>query len=133
MPPCLVHESLLCHGMQGVEWGESLPPVLLLHGTADTCALVSNATQFDKALKEAGAQVSRQDSVGVRGHGLCSCRPPALACVLETPLALEENPLLLSTRLALSVGQVSLQHSFEVRAAQTQVVCQLACCVQEAC
>lgn len=44
--------------MQGVEWGKSLPPVLLLHGTADTCALVSNATQFSKALEEAGAQVS---------------------------------------------------------------------------
>lgn len=43
--------------MQGVEWGESLPPVLLLHGTADTCALVSNATQFSKALEEAGAKV----------------------------------------------------------------------------
>ncbi|CAK0731873.1 hypothetical protein CVIRNUC_000054 [Coccomyxa viridis] len=43
--------------IKGVEWGESLPPVLLLHGTADTCALVSNATQFDKALEEAGAQV----------------------------------------------------------------------------
>lgn len=31
--------------------------MLLLHGTADTCALVSNATQFAKALREAGAEV----------------------------------------------------------------------------
>ena len=44
--------------LQGVEWGKSLPPVLLLHGTEDTCALVSNATQFAGALKEAGARVS---------------------------------------------------------------------------
>ncbi|CAL5224096.1 g6725 [Coccomyxa viridis] len=43
--------------IKGVEWGKSLPPVLLLHGTSDTCALVSNATQFSQALEEAGAQV----------------------------------------------------------------------------
>ena len=42
---------------QGVAWGSALPPVLLLHGTADTCALVSNATQFAKALREASADV----------------------------------------------------------------------------
>ena len=49
--------SPLCNCVQGVEWGKSLPPVLLLHGTSDTCALVSNATQFSRALEEAGAQV----------------------------------------------------------------------------
>ena len=75
MLSCLVHESLLCRGLQGVEWGESLPPVLLLHGTADTCALVSNATQFDKALEEAGAQVSRQETVR-GGHSVRICMPP---------------------------------------------------------
>ena len=101
MLPCLVHESLLCRGMQAVEWGESLPLVLLLHGTADTCALVSNATQYVEALEKAGAQVSRQGNVQVRGHGLCSCRPPALACVLETLSALKESSHLLSTPLAL--------------------------------
>ncbi|EIE18373.1 PRENYLCYSTEINE methylesterase [Coccomyxa subellipsoidea C-169] len=36
----------------GVEWGASLPRVLLLHGTRDTCALYSNATQFRDALLE---------------------------------------------------------------------------------
>ena len=66
----LLYESSLCCGMQGVEWGESLPPVLLLHGTADTCALVSNATQFDRALEEAGAQVSCQDKA-TRVHSVC--------------------------------------------------------------
>ena len=45
---------------QGVKWGQSLPPVLLLHGTADTCALVSNAAQFSRALEEAGAEVGDQ-------------------------------------------------------------------------
>lgn len=60
--PCCCFISLRLYSkmlkcMQGVEWGKSLPPVLLLHGTADTCALVSNATQFSKALEEAGAQV----------------------------------------------------------------------------
>ena len=85
MLSCLVHESLLCRGLQGVEWGESLPPVLLLHGTADTCALVSNATQFDKALEEAGAQVSCQDAAR-GGHDLRFCMPSDLTCVLEKPL-----------------------------------------------
>ena len=46
----------LAAAAQGVTWGSDLPPVLLLHGTADTCALVSNATQFARALEEAGAQ-----------------------------------------------------------------------------
>lgn len=34
--------------------------MLLLHGTDDMCALVSNAVQFKKALQEAGAQVRCQ-------------------------------------------------------------------------
>ena len=81
MLPCLVHENLLCRVMQGVEWGESLPPVLLLHGTADTCALVSNATQFDKALEEAGAQVSCQDTVKWEGIACApACLQPQHAC-----------------------------------------------------
>lgn len=42
---------------QGVEWGASLPRVVLLHGTADTCALFNNATQFRDALREVGAKV----------------------------------------------------------------------------
>ncbi len=42
---------------QGVEWGASLPRVVLLHGTADTCALFSNATQFRDALREVDAKV----------------------------------------------------------------------------
>ena len=42
---------------QGVEWGAQLPRVLLLHGTGDTCALFSNATQFRDALQEVGAKV----------------------------------------------------------------------------
>ena len=100
---CSVHESLLCCGLQGVEWGESLPPVLLLHGTADTCALVSNATQFDKALEEAGAQVSRQDTVR-RGQGVFSCMPPALACSLEKPMVPGEGLHLPRMRLAFGGG-----------------------------
>jgi len=41
---------------QGVEWGGRLPRVVLLHGTADRCALVGNARQFAEALRDAGAQ-----------------------------------------------------------------------------
>lgn len=44
---------------QGVEWGAQLPRVLLLHGTGDTCALFSNATQFRDALLEVGAKVRK--------------------------------------------------------------------------
>jgi acetyl esterase/lipase len=53
----LISDARFNVGVQGVTWGESLPPILLLHGTADTCALVSNATQFKEALEEAGAKV----------------------------------------------------------------------------
>ena len=65
---------------QGVEWGESLPPVLLLHGTSDTCALVSNATQFSQALDEAGAQVSclRLPSILGRLSSVCWVTSEAL-------------------------------------------------------
>ena len=55
--------SICCAAAQGVSWGSNLPPVLLLHGTADTCALVSNATQFAKALQEAGAQARAKPAV----------------------------------------------------------------------
>lgn len=57
-----MHAAAQAHSMlaQGVKWGQSLPPVLLLHGTADTCALVSNAAQFSRALEEAGAEVGYQ-------------------------------------------------------------------------
>jgi len=41
---------------QGVKWGGRLPRVVLLHGTADRCALVGNAQQFAEALRDAGAQ-----------------------------------------------------------------------------
>ena len=77
--------------MQGVDWEESLRPVLLPHGTADTCALVSNATQFNGALEEAGSQVSRQETVR-GGHGVRFCMPPDSACVLEKALALSKYP-----------------------------------------
>jgi len=40
-----------------VKWGGRLPRVVLLHGTADRCALVGNAQQFAEALRDAGAQV----------------------------------------------------------------------------
>ena len=66
--PCTNGHACSCTGsrhfhdmlVQGVKWGQSLPPVLLLHGTADTCALVSNAAQFSHALEEAGAEVGYQ-------------------------------------------------------------------------
>ncbi|KAK9805124.1 hypothetical protein WJX72_000318 [[Myrmecia] bisecta] len=38
-------------------YSKELPPVLLLHGTQDTCALVANAVQFADALRESGALV----------------------------------------------------------------------------
>eukprot|EP00884_Botryococcus_braunii_P011670 jgi/Botrbrau1/20503/Bobra.145_2s0061.1 len=47
-----------CFGGTGVKWGRGLPQVLLLHGSEDGCALVTNAVQFKKALEEAGAQVA---------------------------------------------------------------------------
>lgn len=68
-----------------MEWGKSLPPVLLLHGTADTCALVSNATQFSRALEEAGAQVS------------CLSMPPQHLRYASTVLGL--GPMLFRDRL----------------------------------
>ncbi|KAK9798997.1 hypothetical protein WJX73_000658 [Symbiochloris irregularis] len=43
--------------VKGVHWGHTLPSVLLLHGTADTCAPLNNAVQFAEALREAGANV----------------------------------------------------------------------------
>ena len=46
-------------GAQGVKWGGQLPRVLLLHGTADRCALVGNAQQFAETLRDAGAQARR--------------------------------------------------------------------------
>ena len=52
----LTHTSTVLRA-QGVEWGDKLPAVMLLHGTADTCAPVDNATQFAEALREAGAEV----------------------------------------------------------------------------
>ena len=70
--------------MQGVEWGTSLPPVLLLHGTSDTCALVSNATQFSQALDEAGAQVS---------------------CCLSSPSIFGRTSIVLGSAQRLYVGQ----------------------------
>ncbi|KAK9820850.1 hypothetical protein WJX81_002179 [Elliptochloris bilobata] len=45
------------HCIKGVKWGGRLPRVVLLHGTADRCALVGNAEQFAEALRDAGAQV----------------------------------------------------------------------------
>ena len=39
-----------------MKWGGRLPRVVLLHGTADRCALVGNAQQFAEALRDAGAQ-----------------------------------------------------------------------------
>ena len=43
--------------LQGISWGKSLPPVLLLHGDSDTCAPIDNAEKFAKALEQEGAQV----------------------------------------------------------------------------
>ena len=43
--------------LQGISWGNKLPPVLLLHGDSDKCAPISNAVQFAEALREAGAKV----------------------------------------------------------------------------
>lgn len=60
--------------MQGVQFGNRLPGVLLLHGTADTCAPVDNATQFADALREAGAQVlpsAASDSCSAWIEGAC--------------------------------------------------------------
>ena len=56
--------------MQGQTWGNSLPPVHLLHGTEDNCAPVSNATQFADALSEAGCRVR---SRLCRLHPVCRC------------------------------------------------------------
>ncbi|KAK9918580.1 hypothetical protein WJX75_005121 [Coccomyxa subellipsoidea] len=50
--------------VKGVEWGAQLPRVLLLHGTGDTCALFSNATQFRDALQEVGAKVELKSYEG---------------------------------------------------------------------
>ncbi|CAL8465640.1 g5176 [Coccomyxa elongata] len=50
--------------VKGVEWGASLPRVVLLHGTADTCALFNNATQFRDALREVGAKVELKQYEG---------------------------------------------------------------------
>lgn len=57
-------------GAQGVQWGGQLPRVLLLHGTADRCALVGNAQQFAETLRDAGAQARRTLCLPGR---LCRC------------------------------------------------------------
>ena len=43
--------------VHGARYAHLMPPVLLLHGTRDTCAPLHNATQFAKALLGAGIQV----------------------------------------------------------------------------
>ena len=43
--------------VHGARYAHLMPPVLLLHGTRDTCAPLHNATQFTKALLGAGIQV----------------------------------------------------------------------------
>ena len=58
-------------GAQGVKWGGQLPRVLLLHGTADRCALVGNAQQFAETLRDAGAQARR--TLCLPGTSSCCC------------------------------------------------------------
>ncbi len=43
--------------VHGAHYAHLMPPVLLLHGTADTCAPLYNAKQFHQALHRAGVQV----------------------------------------------------------------------------
>ena len=43
--------------VHGAQYAHLVPPVLLLHGTKDTCAPLLNAQQFDQALQRAGIQV----------------------------------------------------------------------------
>ena len=43
--------------VHGAQYASLMPPVLLLHGTKDTCAPLANAQQFDQALQRAGIQV----------------------------------------------------------------------------
>eukprot|EP00891_Asterochloris_glomerata_P004744 jgi/Astpho2/4744/e_gw1.00067.198.1_t len=40
------------------QYAAKMPPVLLLHGTDDTCALVKNVMQFEEALRKAGVKAS---------------------------------------------------------------------------
>ena len=40
------------------QYAAKMPPVLLLHGTNDTCALVKNVMQFEEALRKAGVKAS---------------------------------------------------------------------------
>jgi len=44
--------------VHGAQYAHLMPPVLLLHGTKDTCAPLYNAKQFHQALHRAGIQVS---------------------------------------------------------------------------
>ena len=43
--------------VHNAQYSHLVPPVLLLHGTRDTCAPLSNAAQFEGALQRAGIEV----------------------------------------------------------------------------
>ena len=43
--------------VHNAQYSHLVPPVLLLHGTRDTCAPLSNAVQFEGALQRAGIEV----------------------------------------------------------------------------
>lgn len=59
--------------VHGARYAHLMPPVLLLHGTRDTCAPLHNATQFAKALQGAGIQVNSMHAHQFQAVNMYSC------------------------------------------------------------
>ena len=70
------------------QYAAKMPPVLLLHGTDDTCALVKNVMQFEEALRKAGVKASGRLERCLKSACMCPAVPAAVLlrdslCVLQ--------------------------------------------------